>query len=215
MIIVIQCAATKKPGAGYLISPDGKPVIFVTNPDEAPNNTSCLYARPDDRTENDRTWRDLLEAYNEAEENPLGLYQAYYLYENQIYNRLVDRFDAKSVYILSAGWGLISASFLTPYYDITFSQSAEPYKRRRNRDRSYRDLCMLPADSGDEVIFFGGKDYVRLFCALTHAVKGVRRIFYNAHPPHAPGCRLERFVTPTKTNWHYECAKRFLAEHAG
>jgi hypothetical protein len=63
------------------------------------------------------------------------------------------------------------------------------------------------------LFFFGGKDYVPLFCALTNAAKGVRKVFYNsAQEPKAPGCMLERFDTPTKTNWHYECTKQFLSD---
>jgi hypothetical protein len=31
MIAVIQCAASKKPEAGHLVTPDGKPVCFVAN----------------------------------------------------------------------------------------------------------------------------------------------------------------------------------------
>jgi hypothetical protein len=40
----------------------------------------------------------------------------------------VDRFGLENVYVLSASWGLIRADFLTPYYDITFSSSADAYK---------------------------------------------------------------------------------------
>ena len=61
--------------------------------------------------------------------SPFGLLPAYQLYENSTYNRLVDRFGLSNVYILSAGWGLIPADFLTPHYDITFSASADAYKR--------------------------------------------------------------------------------------
>ena len=92
-----------------------------------------------------------------SNDNPLGLYPAYRLYRNPIYERLVDRLGLQNVYILSAGWGLIWADFLTPYYDITFSQSAEGFKRRWKTDR-YMDFSMLPDRQGDEIVFFGGKD---------------------------------------------------------
>ena len=37
-------------------------------------------------------------------------------------------------------------------------------------------------------------------------------MFYNSgRAPEAPGCLLERFVTTTRTNWHYECARKFAA----
>jgi len=148
----------------------------------------------------------LLEYNKQPGNNPLGLCPAWQLYENPTYGRLINAFGVANVYILSAGWGLIGASFLTPYYDITFSPSAAEYKRRRKADR-YRDFCMLPADDNIEIVFLGGRDYVPLFCSLTSAMRNTRTIFYNsALPPDAPGCMLKKFATSTRTNWHYECA---------
>lgn len=210
MIVVIQCAATKRSDAGRFISPDGKSVIFVADPRAAPADDTCIYARPDDQAQNGITWRDLLLSYNEAGGNPLGLCPAYRLYKNETYGRLANRLGLDKLYILSAGWGLISAEFLTPYYDITFSPSAEAYKRRRKTDR-YRDFCMLPIPTDEPIVFFGGKDYIPLFCVLTESAKGTRTVVYNsAQPPAAAGCVLERFGTTTRTNWHYECANHFL-----
>ena len=91
--------------------------------------------------------------------NPFGLLPALDLYENPAYGRLAAEFGIDSTYILSAGWDLIAGSFLTPDYDITFSQSADGYKRRRPCDL-YRDLCMLSLDTWEPIYFFGGKDYV-------------------------------------------------------
>ena len=76
---------------------------------------------------------------------------------------------------------------------IVASVSAEPYKRRRKGDL-YRDLRMLPNDTDEPIVFFGGK----------------RTVFYNSgYAPAAQGCALVRFVTTTRTNWHYECARNF------
>ena len=59
-------------------------------------------------------------------------------------------------------------------------------------------------------VFFGGKDYLPLFCDLTKDVKAKRTVFYNSgYAPAAQGCALVRFVTTTRTNWHYECARNF------
>jgi hypothetical protein len=104
---------------------------------------------------------------------------AYQLYENNVYGRLVDRFGLRNVYILSAGWGLIRADFLTPSYDITFSPSADAYKRRRKTDQC-DDFCMLPGDTKRDIVFFGGKDYQPLFCLLTHAICSKKIVFYNS-----------------------------------
>jgi len=212
MIVVIQCAASKRHHAGRLFTDTGLPVEFVGDPAKAPQTSACLFARPDDLSASGKTWRDGLSLYNaHPTENPLGLLPAFRLYENPVYERLVEKFGLSNVYILSAGWGLLSAGFLTPHYDITFRQSAEDYKRRRKRD-VYQDFCMLPLDADTETIFLGGKDYVPLFTTLSAGIRGRRTIFYNsASPPDARGCELKRFPTSTRTNWHNECAAALLA----
>jgi hypothetical protein len=211
MIVVIQCAAAKRRDAGRLVSEGGKPVTFVAKPESAPADGVHTYARPDDPSGNGKSWREILLEYNERPgNNPLGLYRAYQLYENRAYGQLVDAFGLENVYILSAGWGLIGAGFLTPYYDITFSPSAEGYKRRRKEDW-YRDFCMRPTDDCSEIVFLGGKDYVPLFCSVTAAVRNKRTVFYNsAFPPDAPGCTPRKFPTSRRTNWHYECADSLI-----
>lgn len=213
MIIVIQCAATKRPDAGCLITADGRPVIFVAKPELAPYDGSRAYARPDDLLENGRSWRELLHDYNERPgNNPLVLFPAYQLYQNPVYLRLAEAFGHEKLYILSAGWGLIRATFLTPYYDITFSQRGEGYKRRRKGDQ-YKDFCMLPPQVDEEIVFLGGKDYIPLFSALTSGIKGKRTVFFNsALPPDAPCCTSKKFPTSHRTNWHYECASFLIRE---
>jgi len=211
MILVIQCATSKPPDAGHLVTANGKRVDFVADPQAAPANASRIYARPDDISDSGTSWRTVLLKYNqERRGNPLGLYPAYQLYKNKTYGRLVERFGMQNVFILSAGWGLISADFLTPYYDITYSPSADDYKRRRKSDR-YDDFHMLPDNTEDDIVFFGAKDYLRLFGSLTQSVRGTRIVYYNStSAPLLEGCNLRRFETTTRTNWHYECANAFL-----
>lgn len=210
MIVVIQCAASKRSDAGCLVTRDGKPVHFVANTAAVPLDSDRVYARPDDLAEDGISWRDRLIKYNEdSDRNPLNLCPAFMLYKNKAYSRLVDRFGAEKVYILSAGWGLIRSDFLTPYYDITFSPSTITYKRRRQADQ-YSDF-RLPNDIDDEIWFFGGSDYRSLFCSLTSSVRATRTIFYNSTTrPQVVGCKLEHFQTTTRTNWHYECVNAFL-----
>lgn len=207
MIVIIQCAARKREDAGFLQTREGRPVLFVADPSAAPASNDYCYARPDDVSDQDGSWRDVLVRYNEAHgSNPLSLYPAFELYERDTYRALVKRFGIDKTYILSAGWGLIPASFLTPCYDITFTTSAEDWKRRKKRD-GYSDLSMLSADTEEEILFLGGKDYLPLFTRLTARAHAVRTVFYNsATLPDAPGCRFVRFSTRTRTNWHYECA---------
>jgi hypothetical protein len=117
----------------------------------------------------------------------------------------------EQVFILSAGWGIIPAMFLTPYYDITFSASAEPWKRRRTGDR-YEDFCLIRDDGGD-IVFLGGKDYLPLFCKLTAALRGRKAVFFNSatRPDLPSGYSPVRYRTDTRTNWHYECARDLAA----
>ena len=212
MKIVIQCAARKNPRAGHLHTSDGRDVMFVADPKGAPSSgTPYIYAHPDDPCDSGGSWRDELRRYNEAGGNPLGLLPAWQLYENPTYGELARKYGTDDLYILSAGWGLISANFLTPPYDITFSnlKKEDRYKKRRGRDR-YDDLCQLP-DADEAVVFFVSKGYIDQACALTGHVKGSRHLFYNTGTlPHAPGCNLIRYETSTRTNWHYECAKAFM-----
>ncbi len=105
-------------------------------------------------------------------------------YENKCYGLLANRFGLKNLYILSAGWGLIRGNFLTPYYDITFSQSADPYKRRRKGEQ-YEDFRLLSDETADDTVFIGGKDYLPLFCRVTNSLRGKRiAVFNSASAPH-------------------------------
>ncbi len=186
-------------------------MLFVADPDSAPAGLAHAYARPDDVSDIGVSWRAALLTYNDDPgDNPLGLIPAWQLYENKTYGLLKNRYGLECLYILSAGWGLIAADFLTPAYDITFSPSADKHKRRRKNDR-YDDLRMLPPDTTEPVVFFGGRDYMGLFCALTECVQGQRYLFYNSsNAPDAPGCVLKRYHTTTRTNWHYGCANAFI-----
>ena len=211
MNIIIQCAASKSAHANYLLDSNGQSVLFVADPSLAPSTSNHVYARPDDRKSDGTSWREVLVKYNQDDnKNPLKLLPCYQLYRNPVYGRLVERFGLDHVFILSAGWGLISADFLIPNYDITFSASAEKYKRRR-KSAHHDDLQQLPLSSCENLIFFGGKDYIPLFCKLTQDYAGARFLPFNSiSEPNAPDCKLVRFNTTTRTNWHYECARAYL-----
>jgi|GEM_PF-5633726 hypothetical protein len=147
-----------------------------------------------------------------ADRNPLGLLPASALYKDPVYARLVERFGSDRTYILSAGWGLIGASFLTPFYDITFSAVKPPdrYKRRKKSD-CYRDFRMLPDDVDDTVVVFASDRYMLLFFDLASRFTGRRVVFYStANPPQVTGCSLEKFRGTRSTNWQCDCANAFL-----
>ncbi len=214
MIAVIQCQGRKQPGAGCLRSASGKPVYFVARPEILLPNDSIVYARPDDPSDYGMSWRHVLLDYNRDGQNPFRLYPAWRLYTARIYAQLAERLGFRNFYILSAGWGLIRANFLTPDYNITFSQSASGDKRfmRRRKSDRYDDFSMLPADTEEHVLFFGSKDYLPLFCLLTKEIKAPRTVFYNAAvAPEAPGCTLQKFSGAKRdTNWQFDCASAFL-----
>lgn len=216
MIIVLQCAASKRPQAGCMRMRDGRKVMFVADPENAPPKAGHVFAHPDQMADTGRTWREELRSYNaDSGTNPLGLMPAWQLYENKKYGMLAERFQLSNFYILSAGWGLLRAEFLTPAYDITFSSSADRHKRRRPGD-VYADFRMLPVDIAEPIVFFVSKEYVRLACQLTEAVRGPRYMFFNAaREPEAPGVNLIRYVTRTRTNWQYECANAFASGSIG
>lgn len=211
MKIVIQCPASKDHTAGTMRTKDGKPVVFVADPGIAPATTHHVYARPDDPAEDGWRWRDHVLGYNrELGINPLGLVPAWRLYRHESYGKLVEKHGTAHVFILSAGWGLIRADFLTPSYDITFSAQAEAFRRRRARD-AFDDLNMLEARDTEPVVFFGGKDYLPLFCRLTEHYAGKRIAAFNsAIEPQAHGVRFVRYHTRTRTNWHTEAVNAFL-----
>ncbi len=236
MIAVIQCAASKNPQAGYLRTHGGQRVMFVAKPDQArqerPDDT-LVYARPDDLSDTGQSWRTWLCDYNRKYRanpghNPLGLLPAWELYKPQEYKMLKCHCGLDRFYILSAGWGLIRADFLTPNYDITFSkvkkkgQKEEAFKHRDHRRDRYEDFRLLAPDATEPILFFGGKDYVSLFCELTADTASSRTVFYRSEPssspeivakhrPDAPGCTLCRFPTKRRTTWYYGCAKAFVS----
>ncbi len=214
MIVVIQCAAKKQPDAGYLRTSKGKPVLFVADPDIAPQTDQYFYAGPDDISDKGETWRDILLHYNRnPADNPLGLLKAYELYKNPTYHQLAEWNGINNTYILSAGWGLIKASFLIPMYDITFKympKKEERFKQRGKKD-IYNDLLALPEHTDEPIVFLGGKDYIPMFCSLTSAIMADKMVVYNSDvQPNTPGCSSVRYQTRTRTNWHYECAKALI-----
>ena len=187
--------------------------MFVGNPKKAPQQIGTYYAKPDDLSDGANTWRDRLVEYNRAAlENPLSLLPAYKIYKNNVYQDLVSKFGIEKVFILSAGWGLVAAGYLLPDYDITFSATAETYKRR-TKQAVYRDFSQLDLSDADEIIFLGGKDYLPLLCSLMKKHAAQKLIYYNSAviPSLPAGYRAIRYPTTTRTNWHYQCANDLIA----
>lgn len=212
MKIVIQCAGQKAQAAGSLQTADGRRVHFVAHPPPAELGDGRLFARPDDRSDDGRTWRERLLSYNAAPgANPLALLPAYRLYRRDVYRSLEQRFGAAKLFILSAGWGLIPATFLTPDYNVTFSASAGTVFRRRRAD-VFQDWAMIECSDSEPLLFLGGKDYMPHFARLTDHCAGPRIVLFNsATEPRREGLLFVRYMTSTRTNWHYEAASALVA----
>lgn len=214
--VVIQCAGWKSLHAGYFHNRDGHRIVFVAHPSEAPQREGEVYSRPDDLSDDGgQTWRQRLLTYNAQSGNDIwGLLPAWQLYRPGEYGALVDAFGTARVYILSAGWGLIRADFLTPYYDITLSRppkKAELYKWRRPGD-DFEDYCHLPAGDTEPVIFMGGESYRPLFERLTSGAVAPKTIYYRAEEiARQPGFAYEKYESRRKTNWHYSCVSDLIA----
>ena len=70
---------------------------------------------------------------------------------------------------------------------------------------------MLPDNTKSDIVFFGGKDYLSLFCSLTNAIRSKKIVFFNsASVPEFNDFTFRRFETTMQTNWHYECVNQFL-----
>lgn len=227
MKIVISCAGSKvtcvKPN-GYMQTKEGKPVMFVAQPLFAPKCDNVIYKAPDDLSDAGQvSWRTRLQEYNQAysknsEDNQWKLCPAYRLYKpnksenySDIYRALKEKFGV-NMYILSAGWGLIRADFLTPQYKITFNRQADRCERRKFvRTDSY--FNQLLDDSDGPIVFLGGRDYIPLFCWLTEKCYSCRIVYYyqNSKRPEANGCKTEGFKGEKDRTWYYECAKDFIA----
>jgi hypothetical protein len=212
MIAVIQDAAGRQPHAGHMKTRDGRRVLFVADPGQAPGEAGVCHARPDAPSGFCVSWRKLLLGYNaNPRHNPLGLLPAYLLYPDEIYARLVEQLGPNQTYILSRRPGPVGSVVPDTELRHHVQPAAEPFRRREAAD-SYADLCMLPAGSDEDLYFFGDEAYIPLFCKLTAAHRGRRIVFYHsAAPPEAPGCVLREFASAHSTNWHHECAAAFLS----
>jgi len=215
MRIVIQCAGKKHESAGRLKNASGVRVVFVAHPEKCTQTQSSLrYYRPDDEVGTGLgTWREYLARYNQQSLNPDGLFRAAKLYKPTVYQALVERYGWQNVFILSAGWGLIRSDFLTPYYDITFSNQGAPWSKRRSSDRfqDFNHLRNSGISPDETVYFFGGKDYLPLYYFLTQSI-AARKVIYHSQDSLTHRQGYEYLPYRSFTNWHYSCAQDFMAD---
>jgi hypothetical protein len=203
--IVMICAGEKY-GSSFKKYPYE---IFVNNADQN------LEHHPDDiMYESKVSWRD----YLDNNQNDTNLLKAYNLYKNNEYRCLYNKYK-KNFYILSAGWGLISSEYKLPKYDITFSKSSK-FKNRRNDKNDinpvYHDFNQLNLIDKEDIVFIGGKDYLKLFYVLTQNLPNRKIIYYKGAIPAKPKLNSDTFLFRSyahsnpnlNTNWHYELANK-------
>lgn len=216
MRIVIQCAGKKYKSAGWLKDTSGVRVIFVAHPEKCIMTESPLRCcRPDDEVGAELgIWREYLTRYNQQSLNPDRLFRAAELYKPTVYRALVERYGWRNVFILSAGWGLIRSDFLTPYYDITFSNQGDPWSKRRSSDRfqDFNHLRDSGISPGETIYFFGGKDYLPLYYFLTQSI-AARKVIYYSQDSLSRRQGYEYFPYRRFTNWHYSCARDFMEDN--
>jgi hypothetical protein len=210
MKVVIQCAGAKHPNAATFESGDGRRVSFVARPELVTRNPGILHAHPDQPSDiPGKIWRDRVVHENNGADAST-LLPAAQLYTSPTYAALERFIGSENLFILSAGWGLVRGSFRLPAYDISFSGSADPHCRRRSGDE-FADFNALAEQLPGDTVFLGGKDYLPLFLRLTASDPGRRLVFFNAsRQPQAPGCLVQPYITPRRTNWHYSCASDLI-----
>ena len=212
MKFVIPCCAKKRKRCWTF---EGRQIIFVAHPDRCTASDRQIFFRPDDPVPHGaQTWREKLWAYNQMGTNPDDLYRAADLYAQKIYQKLVNRLGWENTFILSAGWGLVRADFLLPYYDITFSRRADLCNRRGENDE-YDDFNHLldwaSVGQSETIVFCGGNDYLPLYYELTQDFPARKVIYHKAKKPQRrPAYVYIAYDTPRRTNWHYSCAEDFV-----
>ena len=222
MKLIIQCCASKQSNAGTFHTPSGKPIKFAADP-SLPEENISEYIRPDDIITGSKiSWRDHLWEYNDnykkTHANPNSLLRAGELYRPSAYSALVKSFGYESVYILSAGWGLVRSDYLIPVYDITFSSSGGRLKKRKKSDH-YHDFNHMIDDQSeiqkDETIyFFGGNSYLPLLYILLSDISARKIIYYiSSNIKKKNGFTYIQYNNPSgrRTNWHYDCVKDFIS----
>jgi hypothetical protein len=229
MKVIIQCAASKSERAGTLRTASGEQLLFVADPARcAAVHAEVRCARPDDASgEKGVTWRDVLKSYNAQPDNPYGLLRAADLYApteyefRNLYRELADALGWDNVLVLSAGWGLIRASFRTPNYNITFSKQAKagkPWVWRNTKDSQHfwHDFNQLRDESislDEPIHFFGGKDYQPLFYTLVTTLPGKKIVHFKGNVERRDGFQYAEYKGPEKNRtWHYRAVKEFLAQ---
>ena len=208
MKIILSCSARKN---GEFFRYNGEKIHFVANPQAAPKEKDVSYYHPDDIIPGRNiTWREYIQSDEfQSDDNNLP---AYKLYKPEIFKKLYEKFG-DDFYILSAGWGLIKASFKIPYYDITFSSNVSDKFKKRYKKIRFNDFNQLTdhINKDEKIIGFFGNDYLDLFYSLTKDLSNRKYVFKNSSiKKHYDNIQFIPFHSKQKRIWHYKAAEKLL-----
>lgn len=185
---------------------------------------------PDEKKDDKKTsWRDYL-IKNQSDINLKKAFELYNPTKTKYPNVYLDLFNKykTNFFILSAGWGLVNSEYRLPNYDITFSKGKKvPLNTIRNKNITaapiYHDFNQfidenknLLINPEEDILFIGGKDYLKLFYALTQDLPNRKIIYYKGLFPKGLPLNSQNIIfrkyyhsiPKTNTNWHYELANK-------
>jgi hypothetical protein len=181
--------------------------------------------RPDDFAYgSEQTWRNIIEQNQHNGNIP---FMAYQLYTENVYLMLREFFGDR-FFIQSAGFGIIRSNYRLPKYNITFSSNVNDANNLRNYlpngGDGYLDFNHLDEldNKLEDIVYVGGKSYVKQFIELTRDLPNRKVIFYIGNP--IPLNNLnegDNFIfhqyypaNPNqRTNWHYGLARDLAHGH--
>lgn len=208
MKIVFPCAS-KKNKTPFIYN--SKEICFVSQPKA--NTEKKIFVTPDEAIMNENlTWRSIIN----KQENRNDLTKAYELYKHEIYKMLYEKFK-NNLYIFSAGWGIVSAEFKLPDYDITFSSGKKIQEcTKRKKEQHFDDFNHLNGvDKNEKIIFIGLEKYLNSFLSLVAKLPNEIIIFHkNKNTLSLKGTsekiKFKKFERGTNRKWHYLCAEELI-----
>jgi len=232
-IIVIQCAGPKHQNAASLCH-QGISLNFVGQPcgeraQTCPWNNIPQLAGP--------TWINCIQSLNGLNDGPWVDYEKHgvtreddgkelfmcgdiYTPRNNIYPRVLEAVGRESVYILSAGWGLVRADRKIPKYNVTFSraQNVPPFARIDPVARAEYSSVDLNIPGDSKIHLFITERYITywnltfgVIPAITNRTLVHWRQGQRNFPDGFPRCRVRLHnCNGHVQNWHYTAISRFL-----
>jgi hypothetical protein len=141
------------------------------------------------------------------------------LYSNPVYEEVREfcNQNGHNLYILSAGWGLVSATTRLPAYDVTFSNQAQREKRITTAQRLRQPYLNELASLKTETHVFLPSKYLQFFVGMGMGMRNLR-VHWGRHLPEAtydmlgvPAENVVRVdVNNANTNWHYNAINAFI-----